>query len=111
MTLDTSAWRSPLERVLVVGTSPLAVRIVEEVKAAQPPRHEYVGAVGDVPAGGLPASLAPLLGSLDSLPRLLDAGAVDRVVVALPERDGLPVRRLLQARARGVRFDWGRDVY
>ena len=111
MTLDASPRRPPLERLLVVGTSPLAVRIAEEVKAARPPRHAYVGAVGDVPAGGLPAPLAPLLGSLEALPSLLDAGRVDRVIVALGEREGLPVRRLLHARARGVRFDLGHDVY
>ncbi|HJQ98993.1 MAG TPA: sugar transferase, partial [Candidatus Polarisedimenticolaceae bacterium] len=44
-------------------------------------------------------------------PRLIDAVSVDRVIVALGSRDGLPVQRLLQARARGVRFDWGRDIY
>jgi exopolysaccharide biosynthesis polyprenyl glycosylphosphotransferase len=111
MTADLSPRRSTLERVLVVGTSPLASRIVEEIKALQPARHEYVGTVGDVPPGGLPASLSPLLGSVEALPRLIDAGGVDRVIVALGDRDGLPVRRLLQARARGVRFDWGRDIY
>ena len=111
MTIDASPRRSPLERVLVVGTTPLAVRIVEEVKSENPPRHAYVGAVGEIPPGGLPAPLAPLLGSIEALPRLLDAGVVDRVVVALGDRDGLPVRRLLQARAQGVRFDWGQDLY
>jgi len=111
MTANPSPRKHPLERVLVVGTSPLAARIVEEIKAVRPARHEYVGAVGEVPPGGLPASLSPLLGSLEALPRLIDAGGVDRVIVAMGDRDGLPVRRLLQARARGVRFDWGRDIY
>jgi lipopolysaccharide/colanic/teichoic acid biosynthesis glycosyltransferase len=111
MTANLSPRKSPLERILVVGTSLLAARIAEEIKAIQPPRHEYVGAVGDVPPGGLPAGLSPLLGSVDALPRLIDAGEIDRVIVALGDRDGLPVRRLLQARARGVRFDWGRDIY
>jgi len=111
MTANPSPRRTTLERVLVAGTSPLASRIVEEIKSERPARHEYVGTVGDVPPGGLPACLSPLLGSLEALPRLIDQGSVDRVIVALGDKDGLPVRRLLQARARGVRFDWGRDIY
>jgi exopolysaccharide biosynthesis polyprenyl glycosylphosphotransferase len=111
MTTSASPRRPPqLERVLVVGTSPLAVRIVEELKSMSPPRYEYVGVVGDVPAGGLPASLAPQLGTLEALPRMIATIEVERVIVALPDQE-LPVRRLLQARARGVRFDWARDIY
>jgi exopolysaccharide biosynthesis polyprenyl glycosylphosphotransferase len=103
------------ERLLVVGSDALARRVVETIRNGRnggTPPYEYVGAVGEVPRGGVPPLLAPLRGPVEALPRILDAGGVDCVVVALDEgRDGLPLRKLLHAKAQGVRVERAQDLY
>ena len=77
------------ERLLIVGTSPLARLVIEEI-ARRPHRYALVGVVED--------------GS--DLDRLVAARRPDRIVVAFADRRGrLPLSRLVESRARGIRVE------
>jgi exopolysaccharide biosynthesis polyprenyl glycosylphosphotransferase len=98
--------RSPSERVLILGTSPLAWKIVEEIEATPHVGHTIIGLVEDRGASGLPGLPSfpyPLLGPLESLNNILNELRPDRIIVALTERRGrVPVRDLLDARMAGI---------
>ena len=105
-----------VERVLLLGTSPLAARIIGEIDAQPHFRYAVVGVVDD---GTGPVELPgrhPLLGPFDRLDKILDEIieelAPHRIVLAMADRRGrLPVRSLLQARVRGILIEDGVEVY
>lgn len=79
--------RGFVERLLIVGASPLARTVVEEVERRPDLRYTVVGAVDDA----------------EDLARVLDATRPDRIVVALTERRGrLPLCRLVESLAHGI---------
>ncbi len=102
------------ERVLILGTSPLAQKIVAEVGSAPYPGYAILGFVDDRSLvsevrTSLPAY--PLLGSLDHLDSIIAELHPDRIIVALTERRGrLPVRDLLHARMSGILVEDGVEV-
>lgn len=78
------------ERVLILGTSPLACTVVEEIERRPSLRCAVVGVVDDG----------------DNLGRVIEAIRPDRIVVALAERRGrLPLCRLVESRARGIEVE------
>jgi lipopolysaccharide/colanic/teichoic acid biosynthesis glycosyltransferase len=100
------------ERVLILGTSPLAGKLIDEIEAQAPPRFTTVGVVGDE------ASLCelPFLyfpgGPLEQLDKIIDLVRPHRIIVALAEGRGRwPVARLLEARTRGIVVEDGVEVY
>jgi exopolysaccharide biosynthesis polyprenyl glycosylphosphotransferase len=98
-------------RNLVLGTGPLARRIVRELEARPCSREVVVGIVAEAGDGRPPAMTVPVLGSLDDLGAILSRTLPGRIVVALDDRRGrLPVRRLLEARVRGVAIEDGPEV-
>jgi exopolysaccharide biosynthesis polyprenyl glycosylphosphotransferase len=99
-------------RTLVLGTGTLAVQIAEELGSRADAGEALVGLV-DPRADG-PATLAgvPVLGSIDELESIIARSAPDRIVVALEGGQGrLPVRRLIEARVRGILVEDGVDVF
>jgi lipopolysaccharide/colanic/teichoic acid biosynthesis glycosyltransferase len=81
--------RGATERLLIVGTSPLARLVIEEI-ARRPNRYSLVGVVED---------------GLD-LDRLIAARRPTRIVVAFADRRGrLPLCRLVESVARGIRVE------
>jgi sugar transferase (PEP-CTERM system associated) len=89
------------ERIYVLGTGPLASRLVDTLRSRSGLGMEVVGWAGAFGNGSL--TREALAGSLESVRR---AGAVDRVIVALSDRRNLmPVRELLDLRLSGVRVD------
>jgi len=85
------AWRPRgfPERLLIVGTSPLTRRVVEEI-ARRPHRYRLVGMVED---------------GID-LDRLIAARRPHRIVVGFTDRRGrVPVSGLVESRARGIRVE------
>jgi exopolysaccharide biosynthesis polyprenyl glycosylphosphotransferase len=87
------------ERVLIVGTGPLARALIEAIESRGGSRYSIAG-VADNPGGLGEAPLRyPLLGPLAHLGKIIDQTRPDRLILALPERRGrLPVRPLLDAR-------------
>lgn len=99
-------------RVLVLGTGPLAGKIIEEIEARPDLGYTVVGVVD----AGTPSAEAafgyPILGPLEHLDRVIQESRPDRIIVALAERRGrLPVRRLLESRARGIVVEDGAAAY
>lgn len=100
------------ERVLIVGATPLASRLVEEIQARPECRYTVAGVVDDAAASVDPPSRYPLLGPLERLDKVIEEVQPDRVFVALTERRGrLPVRQLLGLRLCGIVVEDGVEVY
>ncbi len=75
------------ERVLILGGSPLARQVIDEIERRRDLRYTVVGVVDDA----------------QNLDRVIEATRPDRLVVALTERRGrLPLCRLLELRAGGI---------
>jgi len=87
--------RRAAERVLMLGTKPLARWIVEEIDRRRDLGWAIVGVVEDV----------------DKLARALDATRPDRIVVGLPAGVRLPFALLLEARARGIRVEGAVETF
>ena len=104
----------PRERLLLVGTGAAAVDLSREMFDR---RHELgveiVGFVDSDPAlVGTPVLNPGVIGTIDDIPSIVRARAVDRVVVSLADARGkLPVDKLLEMRLDGVAFDHLASVY
>ena len=104
----------PRERLLLVGTNQAAVALARELYSR---RHELgveiVGFIDPDPAKvGTPLVNPGIIGVIDDIPAIVQARAVDRVVVSLADARGtLPVNRLLEMKLGGVSFDHLASVY
>jgi exopolysaccharide biosynthesis polyprenyl glycosylphosphotransferase len=99
------------ERVLIVGMSPLALKLVEALQA-RPERWAVLGIVDDGCAVEALPVRVPFLGSLDGLGRVLREQRPDRVALALTARRGrLPLQLLLKSRFRGTVIEDGLELY
>ena len=102
------------ERLLLVGTSAAAVDLAREMFER---RHELgveiVGFVDPDPLRvGAPVLNPGVIGTVDDIPSIVRARAVDRVVVSLADARGkLPVDKLLEMKLEGVTFDHLASVY
>jgi sugar transferase (PEP-CTERM system associated) len=106
------AWVSqrvrPRERLLLVGTGQAAVDLARELFDRRYELGvEIVGFVDPDPARvGTPVINPGVIGTIDDIPGIVRARAVDRVVVSLADARGkLPMDRLLDMRLDGVAFD------
>jgi exopolysaccharide biosynthesis polyprenyl glycosylphosphotransferase len=100
------------DRVLILGTGPLARTLIHEIEARPHYRYEVVGVADDGHAD-VPGPLGPpLRGPLDHLDKIIEEIRPDRIVVALAERRGrMPMRHLLDAEARGILVEDGLQTY
>jgi exopolysaccharide biosynthesis polyprenyl glycosylphosphotransferase len=109
-TLSPAARPRARERILLLGTSPLAVRLIQELSTR--PHTEVIGIVDDAHDLDTLPVRARRLGSLKELGRVLHEERPTRVVVTLTAcRGRLPVRLLMKARLRGVAVEQGVDAY
>lgn len=100
------------ERVLIVGTGPLARRLLREIEARGDPACAVVGLIDGSPREEESQTACPILGPLDQLPRIVAESRPGRIVVALEERRGrLPVHLLLEAKASGIAVEDGVEFY
>jgi len=102
--------RQSSERILIIGSTPLARQLVAELSAGDADRRTLVGVVDDV---NEVAPLSPwLLGPLEQLAEIVAAVRPDRIVLALADRRGrLPVCELLQARVQGIAIEEAVSFY
>jgi sugar transferase (PEP-CTERM system associated) len=103
----------PTERLLIVGTGPAAVNLAAEINAL---RQELgVDIVGFVDVEGRRDATADgpaVIGAIDDIPAIVEANAVDRVVVSLADARGrLPMEHLLDMKLSGVQFAHLASVY
>lgn len=101
------------ERVLIVGTSSIARRLIEEIEGRRDCRYAVVGVVEDGTSGGARFLHRASAGSLEALDRIIEEARPDRIVVALADRRGrLPIQRLLRAQVyRGLAIHDGVELY
>ena len=104
--------RAFADRILVLGTGPLARRIIQEIESRPNFRYAITGVVEEgngVDATGLPY---PVLGPLERLDKILDDVKPDRLIVALTERRGrMPMGQLLECGAQGILVEDGLRTY
>jgi exopolysaccharide biosynthesis polyprenyl glycosylphosphotransferase len=104
-------WRRRIvaSRVLILGSGPLASKLIEELESYPDPRYVLTGVLDNEP---LRDTRAVWLGRLDRLAVIVDEVRVDRIVVALRDRRGqLPLEPLLASRARGVAVEDALEFY
>jgi sugar transferase (PEP-CTERM system associated) len=100
------------DRVLILGTGPLARKIMDEIEARPHYRYRIVGVADDGQALEGEALKYPLLGPLEHLGKIADEVGADRIIVALAERRGrMPMRQLLDAEAQGILVEDGMATY
>jgi sugar transferase (PEP-CTERM system associated) len=105
----------PRERILLVGTSPAAIKLAREIYDRRLQLGvEITGFVDTDPARvGVSLFNPRIIGVVEDIPRLVREHGVDRVVVSLSDARGkLPMQRLLEMKlSEGVRFDHLVSVY
>jgi sugar transferase (PEP-CTERM system associated) len=105
------AYASQLEqRVLVVGTGPIARMIAREMQN----RHEFgyriVGFVSEQQSAASPER--GVIGRADDIPHLVETLQIDRIVVGISDRRGhLPTSQLLSAKLAGARVEDATNAY
>jgi exopolysaccharide biosynthesis polyprenyl glycosylphosphotransferase len=104
--------QSTAQRTLIVGSSAVAVKIIEEIAARPPSPYRVVGVVEETgsgpafPFGGL------IVGTVANLGDLIHELQPDQIVVSLNDRRGrLPMMDLVEARVRGIDVEDGVDFY
>jgi exopolysaccharide biosynthesis polyprenyl glycosylphosphotransferase len=104
--------RSFAERVLIIGTGPLARKLIAEFEGSVSPRCEIVGMIDDRPVSEAPPFRYPLLGPLQLLAKIAHERRADRIILAMSERRGrMPMDQLLEAEARGIEVEDGVQTY
>jgi exopolysaccharide biosynthesis polyprenyl glycosylphosphotransferase len=111
--LGYAAMRSQrfVRRVLILGTSPLALRLADEM-TARAFWCRIVGLVDGATGDGASPPPWPVLGPLERLDKIIEEVRPHRIIAALGERRRqLPVGPLLEARLRGITVEDGVVVY
>jgi sugar transferase (PEP-CTERM system associated) len=106
--------RSARERLLLVGTTAAAVNLARELFDRRAELGvEIVGFVDPDPSRvGQPLINPGIIGTIEDIPSVVRARAVDRVVVSLADARGqLPMDKLLDMKLQGVSFDHLASVY
>lgn len=100
-----------VKRVLILGMSPLAERLIEEIDSQPHCRYVIAGIVDNVVTSRWPFSRYPFLGPLEHLQKIIQEVRPDGIIVALTERAHLPTRQLLECRLEGIFVEDGVEVY
>jgi sugar transferase (PEP-CTERM system associated) len=109
----TSRHLAPATRLLLVGTNESAVRLARELFERHELGVEIIGFIDPDPARVGAAVLNPgVIGTIEDIPAIVRAKAVDSVVVSLSDARGtLPLDKLLEMKLDGVTFDHLASVY
>jgi sugar transferase (PEP-CTERM system associated) len=100
----------PTERLLLIGLNASGASLARELHVREELGVDIVGYVGV--GDSVYAGLLPHLGTVEDVPAIVRARAVDRVVVSLADARGkLPMDKLLEMKLDGVRFDHIASVY
>jgi len=100
------------DRVLILGTGPLARNLVDEIESRPHYRYAIVALADEGNAVPESALRYPLVGPLERLDKIVEDLKPDRIIVALTERRGrMPMRQLLEAEAHGVIVEDGLQTY
>lgn len=100
-------------RALVVGSGPMARKLVERVRAHPGAGYRIVGLVDDGPAARRAAKAwgLPYLGPIDRLDAAVAVGGADCIVVALPASMHAKTRDILMRHSGGTELRIVSDLY
>ena len=98
-----------VDRLLVVGTSTLARKILNETQTRRSLGYTLLGVVAEASDGARPSLPCDVVGSIDDLPAILARLEPRRLVVALDESEPVPVAALLRAKMLGIAVERGED--
>lgn len=113
LTMSTIRRRSALpEGVLILGSSPIAAKLVEEFDARTDHKFRLIGAVDDSVNGSRTPGVTPLLGRLDQFAQIVAVMRPRRIVIAMSDRRGrIPEGPLLASRFQGVMVEDAVDFF
>jgi exopolysaccharide biosynthesis polyprenyl glycosylphosphotransferase len=98
--------------VLILGATPMAAKLIEEVEAAGDNRFQVIGAVDDGVTDRPSPGVTPVLGRLDQFAQIVAATRPSRIVIAMSDRRGrVPERTLLESRFGGVLVEEAVDFF
>ncbi len=102
----------PRERLLLVGRSAAALALARELHERQELGVQIVGYVDVDASASQGIDALSFLGTIEDIPPIVRARAIDRVVVSLADARGkLPMDKLLDMKLAGLRFDHFASVY
>ena len=100
---------APRERVLILGTKGLALRVAREYARRDDLNASVVGFVDSDGGNGVPRNWAveyPVFAATAGLENIVACHEIDKIVVALEDRRGaLPVKDLVKLRVKGIRVE------
>ena len=101
------------ERILLLGTAPLARKLVTELSGRAPGRYAVLGVISEARGVDFDGFDCPCLGTLEDLQQILADQAPGRIIVAMKEQYGhLPADRLVETQAgRNLVVETGVDAY
>jgi len=101
------------KRSLILGTSPLAWALAEEIRRRPRCGYSIVGVVGEGRKHERDQGAEPFLGTLDELRQIVSTHQPECLIVAMAERRGcFPIDDLLEAQVqRGIKIEAGVEVY
>ncbi len=104
--------RAFADRVLILGTGPLARRVIHEIESRPNFRYAIVGVLDEGNGTDVSGLAYPVLGPLERLDKIIDDVTPDRLIVALTERRGrMPMGQLLGCGAKGILVEDGLRTY
>jgi len=106
---DIIFWRRikhECRKVIVMGTGPLAERLLRELHGNSNPKYKVVGFIDEVDTHkGMRINGVPILGSLPDIPDLVGYYSIDDILITAPELHGYQIKELIEAcTGLGVRF-------
>jgi exopolysaccharide biosynthesis polyprenyl glycosylphosphotransferase len=100
------------QRVMVIGSTPLALEIVREIEGRPARGWTLVGVVAEATELEPPWTRHPIVGPLERLGEILEQLRPDRIIVDVGERTSeLRIPALLAARAQGTEIQDGAEAY
>jgi exopolysaccharide biosynthesis polyprenyl glycosylphosphotransferase len=108
MTVYGLAKRPPFtERVLVIGSGPLAVELARQIRTRPDVALTCVGFLGE---DGAATGPEPRLGTCRDVAGAVARARPDRIVVATDGRESAPIAELLACRVRGIVVEEGTET-
>jgi exopolysaccharide biosynthesis polyprenyl glycosylphosphotransferase len=99
-------------RILILGSSPMAMTLIEDMASPGSSRFTVAGIVDNTRPDGDTFAGVPWLGRGDQLAEIIATVQPERIVVAVADRrDRLPLQTLLEARVRGIIVEDATDFY
>jgi exopolysaccharide biosynthesis polyprenyl glycosylphosphotransferase len=99
-------------RLLILGSGPMAWKLIAEIESARTPRFTVAGIVDDTAPEADSPDAARWLGTSDQLGDIVTKVRPARIVVAVADRRArLPMQPLLEFRVRGIVVEDAIDFY